>query len=434
MKYIYNHKATSHILSQWSGSMPVLVAVFFFWNSGTPEQRSQAGLLRSLLFQILQHQQSLVSLVFPEEYALLQGHATTRLSELPRRWWSLPRLQAALQRIVDLKDLPMKLCLFIDGLDEFEGNEDCNDRQHMIELLSSLASSRFVKVCVSSRPLLIFEESFKTIPGLRLQDLTSKDIRRYVVDKLSTDSRVQQIVDHDSSQKHDFVTEVCNKAQGVFLWAKLVVRSLLDGLNNSDRMADLRARLKVLPTDLQGMYRHMLGNVDTLYLARTSQIFQMIQIMRHIQCKRSASDQRTTPVTVLLLALAMEERPKIDTDKVSETSLAENPSHLCGIMRRRLQTWCAGLVEVPDSIWNRVDALDGNAAIRTKVTWEVAFFHRTARDFVESESVWATLVGYTASTDFDPYVSLLGSTVLLYQLAGKLVCNPLGFGLFKKSC
>ena len=72
--------------------------------------------------------------------------------------------------------------------------------------------------------------------------------------------------------------------------------------------------------------------------------------------------------------------------------------------------------------------------IRTKVTWEVAFFHRTVRDFVESESVWATLVGYTASTDFDPYVSLLGSTVLLYKLAGKLVCNPLGSGLFKKSC
>ena len=104
----------------------------------------------------------------------------------------------------------MKLFLFIDGLDEFDGNEDSNDRQHMIELPSSLASSRFIKLCVSSRPLLIFEEAIKTIPDPRLQDLTFGDIRRYIVGKLSTDSRAQQIADHDSSQKHDFVKEVCN--------------------------------------------------------------------------------------------------------------------------------------------------------------------------------------------------------------------------------
>lgn len=47
--------------------MPVLVATFFFWNSGTQEQRSQVGLLRSLLFQILHHQPALMHLVFPEK-------------------------------------------------------------------------------------------------------------------------------------------------------------------------------------------------------------------------------------------------------------------------------------------------------------------------------------------------------------------------------
>lgn len=431
MKYIYNHRKTAETLSQWSGSMPILVATFFFWNSGTPEQRSQVGLLRSLLFQVLQHRPILIPLLFPEEYASLQSHTTTRAEEYPRRSWSLARLQGALDRLVELDDLPLKLCFFIDGLDEFEGNEDNNDRQHMIHLLRRLASSRFIKVCLSSRPLLIFEESFRNDPGLRLQDLTSGDIKKYVVDKLSMDPGMRLIADHEPTRRHDFIKEICDKAQGVFLWVKLVVRSLLDGLNNSDRMMDLRARLDDLPNDLEDLYRHMVGNIDKLYLIKTSQIFQMVQTARYIQGQRSISTQRTTPVTVLLLALALEDRPEVDLITVSEAWITKNLSNLCDIMRRRLQTWCAGLLEVPDFIWNRVNALDADATVRTKITWEVAFLHRTARDFIESEPVWRSLTAFTENTNFDPSTSLLQSTVLVYQLAGRLVNNPLGYGLFK---
>ena len=110
---------------------------------------------------------------------------------------------------------------------------------------------------------------------------------------------------------------------------------------------------------------------------------------------------------------------------------AEKLSSLCDAMRRRLQTWCAGMIEVPDFIWNRVDPLDPNAALRTRTTWEVAYLHRTARDFIEGKSVWSTLLK-CIDTDFDPCTSLLRSTVLLYKVAGPLVNNPLGFGLFRK--
>lgn len=460
MKYIFNHKTTSYELSRWSNSMPLLVATFFFWNGGTAEQRSQFGLLRSLLYQILQYRPVLIPLLFPEEHASLKtmaaeyallmvqaedyhekgrteesvelkNQAYSRLSQHPKQSWSLSRLQAAFRRLLSLGDLPLKLCFFIDGLDEFEGNQDCDDRQYIIELLKSLASSPYIKVCMSSRPLVMFEESFKRTPGLRLQDLTSGDIRRYVVDKISIDSRMRSIADSEPSQKHDFVKEICNKAQGVFLWVKLVVRSLLDGLNNSDHLADLRARLDILPTDLEDLYRHMLGNIDKLYQARTSQIFQMVQTMRSIQGHHRNEKQRTTPVTLLLLALAIEDKPDVDVNTVSEAWLRQNLSSLCDAMRQRLQIWCAGLLEVPDFLWNRVDALDADATVRTKITWEVAFLHRTARDFIESEGVWQTLLKDTAGTGFDPSASLLESTVLLYQLAGRLVNNPLGHGLFE---
>jgi len=204
-------------------------------------------------------------------------------------------------------------------LDEFEGHDDHNDQGYLIELFKSLGSSPLIKVCLSSRPLLIFEEYFKDTPGLRLQDLTSGDIRRYVVDKLSTDPRMRLLADNEPLQKHDFVKQICNKAQGVFLWVKLVTRSLLDGLHNSDRIADLRARLDLLPADLEDLYRHMMGKIDELYLSGASQIFQMVQAARHVQAISRTDNQRTTPVTVLLLALAIEGDREATVDTTSDS-------------------------------------------------------------------------------------------------------------------
>ena len=431
MKYIYNDARTSQFLSQWSGAMPVLVATFFFWNSGTQEQRSQIGLLRSLLFQILHHRPILTNILFPEEHAMLRDQPLNAVRDYPRHSWSLRRLQDAVQRLVDMQDLQLKICLFIDGLDEFEGNDDQNDRQHLIELFRSLASAPSIKVCLSSRPLLIFEESFKDSPGLRLQDLTSGDIRRFVTDRLSNNPRMQQMVRDEPSQRYDFEKDICNKAQGVFLWVKLVVRSLLDGVSNSDRIADLRARLDLLPADLEDLYRHMMSKIEKIYLKGASQVLQLVKTARQVQSMKRNDNQRTTPVTVLLLALTIGGTSDLAVDTAPDSWTAQKLSSLCDVMRRRLQTWCAGLIEVPDFLWNRVDPLDPNAALRTKITWEVAYLHRTARDFIESEQVWGMLLQRT-ETDFDPCTSLLQSTVLLYKVAGPLVNNPLGFGLFRK--
>lgn len=276
MKYIYNDERTSQILAQWSGSIPVLVATFFFWNSGTQEQRSQIGLLRSLLFQILHHRPALIHLIFPEEHAMLRDQPPNAVRDFPRHAWSLRRLQNAVRRLVDMQDLELNICLFIDGLDEFEGNDDQNDRQYLIELFRSLASSPYIKICLSSRPLLIFEESFRDSPGLRLQDLTSGDIRRFVTDRLSNDPRMRQIAENEPLQGHDFEQEICRKAQGVFLWVKLVVRSLLEGVSNSDRMADLRARLELLPADIEELYRHMMAKIEKIYWKGASQVFQLV--------------------------------------------------------------------------------------------------------------------------------------------------------------
>jgi hypothetical protein len=51
MRYIYEHPLKEELLKEWARPLPLSVASagFFFWNSGIVEQRSQSGLLRSLL-------------------------------------------------------------------------------------------------------------------------------------------------------------------------------------------------------------------------------------------------------------------------------------------------------------------------------------------------------------------------------------------------
>lgn len=76
----------------------------------------------------------------------------------------------------------------------------------------------------------------------------------------------------------------------------------------------------------------------------------------------------------------------------SEPWTAERLSSLCDIVRRRLQIWCAGLLEVPDFIWNRCDPVDATATIQTKTTWESAYLYRTASAFLESHENWDILL------------------------------------------
>jgi hypothetical protein len=58
-------------------------------------------------------------------------------------------LKAAFKRWIDFAPAVSKLCFFIDGLDEYEG-----DKEEMAEFFKTISSSSMphVKICVSSRP------------------------------------------------------------------------------------------------------------------------------------------------------------------------------------------------------------------------------------------------------------------------------------------
>ena len=74
------------------------------------------------------------------------------------------------------------------SIDEFDG-----DHAEICDFLAQAASTENLEICLSSRPLAVFEQAFKLCPKLRLQDLTRNDIRTYVCDKLDAHSRAFEL-------------------------------------------------------------------------------------------------------------------------------------------------------------------------------------------------------------------------------------------------
>jgi len=69
LKMVCHSPRTASHLAVWKGDLDLCMAHFFFWSSGTNLQKSQEGLLRSLLYDILSKAPQLIPVVFPAQWA-----------------------------------------------------------------------------------------------------------------------------------------------------------------------------------------------------------------------------------------------------------------------------------------------------------------------------------------------------------------------------
>jgi hypothetical protein len=399
MRHIYNHKTTRQQLSVWAKRTPLSMAHFFFWNSGTSEQKSQIGLLRAILHRVLEEHRALVPIVLPGLWAREYSHQLDG-SILIRADFLLVQLMQAFTNLIQQTAYPLKVCFFIDGLDEFEG-----DHREIASLFTKLAESSNVKVCVSSRPELPFQDAFGSFPNLRLQDLTYNDIRHYVSETLNTNSRYQQLTVEEPLEAPRLEQEIISRADGVFLWVRLVVKSLMDGLGNRDDIDDLQRRLEILPHDLEGLYNHMLSRIDPFYMEKAARMFQVVE--RALQ-----------PLHIFAFALT--------DDTYAEKSIAlpicpwteGEQFKICQTMEDRIKVRCAGLLEVSD--YNIRSSRNS-----APYSWgRVQYLHRTVKDFLEKRDVREMILSHTRQTDFDPYISLVRSQLLQLKSAPGLPMTP----------
>jgi len=257
MKFVASHTQTKDMLTTWAGCPgSVAIAAHFFWIAGTAIQKSWQGLLQSLLFDVFHKHPSIMSLVIPRRWqAAKSGNWAVATDP-----WSLSELSSALRTLSSTPDLPIKICFFIDGLDEYD-----NNHVELCAVLRDMVVSPHIKMCLSSRPWPVFEKYFGTDPKLRLDvhELTQKDIQDFAQDQLQSHLKWSS-ANHQGQmeQKLMVLEQISAKADGVFLWAFFVTRTLRETLSAGGSIADLQSTLNALPQDLEELFKHMLDTID----------------------------------------------------------------------------------------------------------------------------------------------------------------------------
>ena len=428
MRYLYHNPRTRYHLQSWAGGSVLLIAGHFFWNSGTPDQRSQRGLFRSLLFEIFRTQRHLIPTLLPELWQELLPLAekarewSTPISKVPLapyERWALPRLRQVFKAMTKIPKILIKFCFFIDGLDEYEGE---GSHIELVDCLQSLAAPSNVKICASSRPWLVFEDAFSKLPSVRLQDLTFDDISYYVADRLGSDLRMKKLCGDEPEEAPKLMEEIVTKAHGVFLWVELVVRSLLSGLGNRDRIFDLQKRLRLLPDELEDLYQAMLLRIEPFYRQQASQIFQLVQAEQEEEDDKGTSNSvERTPLTVTRLAFAdIEDAVSMAVESPVALLTDNEITSLCESMDHRLKTRCAGLLETSESKSINDWSKGANRNVSYGLDSRVSYLHRTAKDFLQSSETRSMLKLWNTDIEFDCYTKLLAACIF------ELKCITLG--------
>ena len=366
MRYLHTDDRTQQALRIWMGKADLCTPAYFFWNPGNnPLERNAIGMMRSLSYQIIKSHEYLAALATKDEIAQI---------------WTERRLRQLLYALVQQSTENIKLCFFIDGLDELDG-----EIEEFLRMLDPLAKRSNVKICISSRPWKIFEDQFKSVPMLRLHQLTQKDIETYVNDKVvkARQSMSGSAGILDDREIADLTSTIADRAEGVFLWVRLAVADMLTGLRNADTYENLQQRLQRLPTEISDLYSHMLSTQDPFYKAQARRYFRLVL---------AAID----PLSLVDMALL-----DLDSSHINEIVDLRSLWKQCNFTHTYLLTRCAGLLEIKTTNESNVELLVSNAgdgsdyqrsgarAVLAKLAngTKIDLTHRSARDFVIEKSI-----------------------------------------------
>jgi hypothetical protein len=186
--------------------------------------------------------------------------------------WTLKELTECFEILSKQDLLSTKFCFFVDGLDEYDG-----EGIDIIKTLQDLIVSPNMKICVSSRPWNAFEKAFGKNHNqkLLLQEYTKDDIRLYVTGTLEGNESFLKLSREDPQYKQ-LIEDIVERAQGVFLWVYLVVRSLLRDLTDDNDISFMYQRLDSLPVHLEDFFKQITDTIEDIYQGHTTRIFQLV--------------------------------------------------------------------------------------------------------------------------------------------------------------
>lgn len=358
MKYSAQSSATMAHLQRYRGGNWTIVT-FFFHDRGSLAQKSIDNMAREVLFQIL----SQVRPVFEDIYEfLLERLPGLETEVLGPTVWTPQLIQGTVEAIgLRLKQgFNLNLCIFIDALDEHGG-----DHKGLLRFVTSLRRldshpSIRLRICLASRPENLFKQEFWDCPTLVIHHHTVNDIRAYTEGRISTAATRVRLSTSGNATLRQLSTKVIALAQGVFLWVKLVVDELVEGLQEGDGWEELAEILDTAPSELNDLYGRALNRsrrTSTRALTKTREEgYYMFRIA-------AAWRQPFTIYSLLNASMFLSRRKPLSIDFRTMT---------IGQLDRRIYNRSAGLLE----------GVDPDHSLFTGRT--VRFIHQTTKDYITS--------------------------------------------------
>jgi len=395
MKFLHSNLTVEDHMLRWANGQPIIKAQYFFWKSGNLLQRSLEGLYRHLLLQILEQRSGMLDDALLVQQKTGFGTYTTH--------WNKIDLSEALLALVRSLSTNSKFLFVVDGLDECEDN--IVGQEEAVDVLTRLSTLDHVKVCISSRPWNIYKDAFAQCPQLRLEDLTRADIQLYVESRLRV-SHGWRFFEEAARQEADkLVSNIISRAEGVFLWACLVVRDILQGLRDGDSLEELRRKLYRIPTDLNDYFMSIIESVEPCYRREAS---ALLQLALHDE-EEFASIYSLRLVDTLFIAERYENfavRPEFNVYYLNVKD-ERAVRFLYNSALRKLNSRCKGLLECVngDMMQSSTDIHAQTRGIQTPTEYtnwptrlfesNVEFLHRSLRDFLLLPRTQAILHRYT---------------------------------------
>lgn len=316
----------------------------------------------------------------------------------PLQTWTSARLQNTLLHLLRQSHVPVSVCIFIDGLDEFEGSSDI-----VLNMIGKLANQTNVKICVSSRPLLVFEQAFSGKPSLKLQDLTFESIQKYAELKLA--EPIQERVSLDNANRHKvehLLDKIVRRADGVFIWVFIAVKNIREGLREMADMNELEQMIESLPSELEKLFMRMLDHIKPVY---KRDAVRFLQLVLHSRVDRTDMPTVLFREDLCTLYFSQSQRESIDTPFVYKAIATSELVVACRTLKTRLQSHTAGLLELtPEDKGSRIY---GKMPDLDQIFFtQVNFVHRTVRDFLLNNAEARSLLICMGSTEAQVRLSI----------------------------
>ncbi|KAH8894176.1 hypothetical protein GQ53DRAFT_744927 [Thozetella sp. PMI_491] len=277
--------------------------------------------------------------------------------------WTRSALQTALFEIFDQTHLDLDITLFLDAVDEYDGRPE-----FISTFLKDLVQKRFpktsVRICCSSRQWTAFIEEFSDYPGFKIHEHTEEDIRQYSLVTIDESLPAADLL-------YELVPEIVQRAEGVFLWVRLVLQDLTKAANTNSGVDHqlrtlLRRTLESLPNQLNDYYRAIIERIpaasrwDTYVvlesISQSSSTMNIWTLMEVIECSTASNLE--------------EVQRRVEKISRAPQTHAEN----------RLRLLSGGLVEVVD----------------VGRDWGLQLMHQTIKEFVEDTQFKHIVLGSLA--------------------------------------